>query len=456
MPGSRYFGQALLDSVKSGAVSDSIIDIRVREILRVRLTVKPVPEAEANQVMTSQPEQQQIAYDIAKRSIVLLKNENKLLPIQAEKVKSIAVIGDNAVRTQALGGVGAGVKALYEVTPLAGITKQFEGSGITIKWAQGYAEYSKRDRESRVSPYTNADPKLMDEAVSLAKESDLVIFVGGNNREVETEGRDRNAITLPMGQDELLKALSAVNPNIVTVIVSGAPVDLRVVQETSPAILMSWFNGSEGGTALADVLSGEISPSGKLPFTLPIRLEDSPAYSLNVYPQEMPQRQGDIFTNLVNRRNAAQLGGPDAEYAEDIFVGYRWFDTKEVPVLYPFGHGLSYSYFNYLNLEVDMDDDNLVAEVKLRNTGKYDGEEVVQLYVRRPDSKIERPLQELKGFQRIHLQAGETGSVKIQVPMKHLRHWDEAAWDWQLEPGTVEIIVGSSSKDGRIQMETEI
>lgn len=456
MPGDRYFGQALLDSVKAGVVPESVIDRKVRNILRVRLAVKAVPEEEANKMMTSQPEQQQIAYNVASKSIVLLKNQNELLPIQTDKYKKIAVIGDNAVREQALGGVGAGVKTLYEVTPLEGLLKQLSGTDAQVEWAQGYRAFSKHERETRVSPYTKADPKLMSEAVQLAKNSDLVIFVAGDNREVETEGSDRKAITLPMGQDELLKALAAVNPNIVTVLVTGGPLDLRVVDQASPAILVSWFNGTEGGNALADVLLGKISPSGKLPFTFPIRLEDSPAYSLKVYPQDERQKQDDIFVNLVDKKETDQKSGPIAEYAEGIFVGYRWYDTKHVPVQYPFGHGLSYTTFNYSNLQVKADNKKLYVELNLSNTGKRSGEEVVQIYVSRPNSKIERPLKELKGFQRVALQADESKSVKVEIPLEKLRHWDEAANDWKLETGTVEVQAGGSSQDIKLNQTIDI
>ena len=456
MPGDRYFGQALLDSVKAGVVPESVIDSKVRNILRVRLAVKAVPEEEANKMMTSQPEQQQIAYNVASKSIVLLKNQNELLPIQTDKYKKLAVIGDNAVREQALGGVGAGVKTLYEVTPLEGLLKQLSGTDAQVEWAQGYRAFSKHERETRVSPYTKADPKLMSEAVQLAKNSDLVIFVAGDNREVETEGSDRKAITLPMGQDELLKALAAANPNIVTVLVTGGPLDLRVVDQASPAILVSWFNGTEGGNALADVLLGKISPSGKLPFTFPIRLEDSPAYSLKVYPQDERQKQDDIFVNLVDEKETDQKSGPTADYAEGIFVGYRWYDTKHVPVQYPFGHGLSYTTFNYSDLQVKADNEKLYVELNLSNTGKSSGEEVVQIYVSRPDSKIERPLKELKGFQRVALQADESKSVKIEIPLEKLRHWDEAANDWKLEPGAVEVQAGGSSQDIKLNQTIDI
>lgn len=456
MPGARYFGQALLDSVKAGIVPDTLLDSRVRDILRVRFAVQPVAKEEANRVMTSQPEQQQTAYDVAAHSIVLLKNEQALLPLRTEKLKHIAVIGDNAVRRQAQGGVGAGVKALYEITPLEGINRRLQGTGVSVRWAQGYRGYGRQERDAGVSPYTKADPQLLDEAVQLAKQSDLVIFVGGNNREIETEGSDRTAITLPAGQDELLQALAAVNPNVVTVILSGGPVDLRMAQQVSPALLLSWFNGSEGGNALADVLTGKVSPSGKLPFTLPLRLEDSPAYSLKVYPQQERWKQGDIFVDLVDKRETARKDGPVAEYAEGLFVGYRWFDTKQVSVLYPFGHGLSYTSFRYADLQVKADALNLSVEMNLSNTGKADGEEVVQCYVRRPDSRIERPQKELKAFQRIFLRAGETASVRMPIPLEKLRHWDETTCSWQIEPGTVEVLVGSSSQDIRLEGQTTI
>ncbi|MDR0940355.1 MAG: glycoside hydrolase family 3 C-terminal domain-containing protein [Mediterranea sp.] len=458
MPGQRYLGQALLDSVRAGAVDETIVDERVREILRVRLAIKPIPAGEANLRMTSQPEQQRIAYDVAVNAIVLLKNDAGLLPIDKANVKRVAVIGDNAVRPQSLGGVGAGVKALYEVTPLEGITDRLQGSGIDIKWAQGYPYYTKRDRETRVSPYTNTpDPALMAEAVELARASDLVIFVGGDNREVETEGSDRPSIALPLGQDELLRELALANPNLVTVFVTGGPLDLRAAQQVSRAMLISWFNGSEGGHALGDVLTGAATPSGKLPFSFPLKLEDVPAYSLGVYPQQNPRKQDDVFVNLVgNRREAAPSDGPVADYAEDLLVGYRWYDTRQVPVLYPFGHGLSYTTFGYSDLRAKADGKGLDIEFCLANTGSREGEEVVQLYVARPDSKLVRPLKELKGFRRVALQPGEKKSVRLRVPLERLRHWDEFAEDWAVEPGEAEVLIGSSSQDIRLTQKITI
>ena len=454
MPGNRYMGQALLDSVKAGVVPEQVIDDKVRNLLRVRLAIAPIPKEEANKVMTAQPEQRDIVYNIASKSIVLLKNEGNVLPAVSGKYQKIAVIGDNAIRKQAQGGVGAGVKALKEVTPLEGIQNRFKD--VEISWAQGYRNYTREDRYKRISPYQEADKALMAEAVELARKSDLVIFVAGNNREVETEGSDRTSITLPMGQDELAKELAAANPNLVTVLVSGAPTDLRVIKEVSPAILVSWFNGSEGGNALADVLAGVLSPSGKLPFTYPNKLEDNQAYKLNLYPQVTEEEREDIFVNLVNRKEGQELLSPIADYAEGIFVGYRWFEHKNEPVAYPFGHGLSYTTFDYSDLKVKHLDDGLQVTFQLKNTGKYDAEEVAQLYVGRPDSKVERPVKELKAFSRVSLKAGESGTVSLFVAKDKFRHWDEAIDGWNVEAGKVDVYVGSSSQDIRLQGNAEI
>ena len=464
MPGSHYFGQALLDSVKAGIVSESVIDSKVRNILRVRLAIEPIPAAEANKIMTAQPEQAQIAYDVATKSIVLLKNDKALLPIDFGKYKKIAVIGDNATRKQAIGGVGAGVKALHEVTPLEGLQAKI-GNKAEIIYAQGYHGFTAQERQSRKSPYTSADPELLQEAVKAAKEADIVLFIGGNNREVETEGSDRTAITLPSGQDELITALAAANPNIVTVIVAGAPVDLNVVQKLSPAIVVSWFNGSEGGNALADVLVGNISPSGKLPFTFPVRLEDSPAYALKNYPQTDEPTEQDVFVDLVqnNGEKMKEKIVPNKDialYSEESLVGYRWFDTKKIAPMYPFGYGLSYTEFTYSGLQTDKEqygeNETVQVSLKLTNSGKMDADEVVQLYVHRINATVEWPEKELKAFQRVSLKAGETKTVNLSVPVSKLRYWNQDKYDWVLENGEIELLVGSSSSDIRLTKSVKI
>ena len=454
MPGASHLGKTLLDSLAAGVVSVDAVDQRVRELLRVRLAVEPIPAEKANVEMTSQPVQQKIAYNVAAHSVVLLKNEG-LLPIDTQKYKKIAVIGDNAVQTQSLGGVGAGVKTLYEVTPLAGILSRLEGKA-EVTYAQGYAKYTAEDRHRRMPAVREPDQKLMEEAVELAGKSDLVIFVAGNNREIETEGSDRTNIMLPMGQDELIKALAAVNPNIVTVVVTGAPADLRVVKEISPSIVVSWFNGSEGGNALADILVGNIAPSGKLPFTFPVQLEDNPAYALGVFPQKVEMGNSDVFVNLVNRRRDRNSIKLEADYAEDIFVGYRWYEAKDVPVLYPFGHGLSYVDFEYSDLTLKSSAKGVKVSFNITNTGGMEAEEVVQIYAGRPESVITRPEKELAGFQRVTLQAGETKNVTVDIDKEVFRHWDEASDWWTVEKGAADFFVGSSSDDIRLTGKTTI
>lgn len=458
MPGQTYLGQALIDSVNSGAVSMEVIDAKVRNLLRVRLTIPAVPAEEANKIMTSQPEQQQIAYDVASKSIVMLKNESQLLPLDLTKVKSIAVIGDNATKTMALGGVGAGVKTLYEITPLAGLQKALEGTDVEILYAQGYASRPQQWGGKLVIDEKEEARKavvLCKEAVAVAQKADVVIFVGGDNRIVETEGSDRQNIQLPFGQEALVQQLVAVNPNVVAVMVAGAPVDLQVVNAVVPSLLYSWFNGSEGGHALADVLLGNVSPSGRLPFTLPVRLEDSPAYATGSYPQQ-EEAADDVFVDLVNKDSFRAQRKADAPYTEGLLVGYRWFTTKQVQPLYPFGYGLTYGDFQYADASAVVAKDAIEVTFTLVNKGTRAAEEVAQAYVSRPDSKVERPAVELKGFQRVALQPGASQQVTISIPREQLRHWDEAQHAWAIESGRVVLHVGSSSVTLPLQAEVAI
>ncbi len=374
MPDKKFLGQALLDSVKAGKVSEDIINQRVREILRVRFAIDSIPVNEATKEVTSQPAQQKIAYDVACKSIVLLKNDG-ILPIDLGKKPVIAVIGANATQIMATGGVGAGVKTLYEITPLEGLKNRI-GDKAEIIFAQGYQASSGGgfNRFRRRTPEQEAQEarqreeaakKLEKEALDAASKADIVLFIGGDNRSVETEGSDRANIMLPFGQDELIQKIAAVNPNIATILVSGAPNDLNVVKPNSKALLISWFNGTEGGNALADVLVGNISPSGRLPFTLPIKLEDSPAFALGNFPQG--RKGSDVFTNLVAETDSVtgktesdqpKVDNSDpntAYYSEESLVGYRWFDTKNLPVMYPFGYGLTYTTFEYSNLNTNKD-----------------------------------------------------------------------------------------------------
>ena len=444
MPGSRFMGQALLDSVKAGKVSEAVINQRVREILRIRLTVTPIAKDIANSKPVGNVEEMTTALEVARRSIVLLKNE-QLLPIDTKHIRHIAVIGENAMMKMALGGVGAGVKTRCEITPLEGL-QAILGNQTKITYEPGYKSFDRESRNQHLSPIQPADRQLMAQAVKAAQAADLVIFFAGDNREVETEGSDRKAITLPSGQDELAAALAKVNKRLVTVIVSGGPVDISTVNEVSGALVASWFNGSMGGQALAEILTGKISPSGKLPMTWPKKLEDVPAYATGTYPQNIENNtQGDIFVDLTRNRSNERLQQLIADYAEQDLVGYRWYDEKQVVPAYPFGHGLSYATFEYSDLNVKPTAEGFDVSFKLTNTSNCDAEEVAQVYVSRPASHIKRPVKELKGFRRIALKAGECQTVNIAIRRTDLCHWDEASQTWMYEPGSINFLIGGSS-----------
>ncbi len=471
MTGSNYLGQPVIDSIATGALTEDLVDEKVRQILRVRFAVEAVPSDVANTKMTSQPESQQIARRVAEKSIVLLKNEG-ILPVKQE-VRKIAVIGQNAVLKTQSGGMGAGVKALYEITPLEGIQAR-AGENIEVTYAPGYKNFPGRrwgPAPAEPNPLEAAaidepaDPALLAEAVALAREADLVLFFGGTNKSIETEGSDRKTIKLPCGQEELVQALYEANPNLATVLISGGPTDLQVLEPNSPAIVQGWWNGTEGGTALAEVLFGDIAPSGKLPFTFPRALEDSPAYALGNFPGN--SAGGDLFTLMfrpdVLKMTPAErqalidaLPKPVSEYTERFYVGYRWFDTKGVQPMYAFGHGLSYVGFAYQNMKASVSGGKVKVTFQLKNEGGMEADEVVQLYVHREESKVEWPEKELKAFKRVSLKAGESKKVTLEIPMDDLRYWNEATGAWDLEHGKLRLQLGAASDDIRLTAEVTI
>ena len=322
-----YFAKPLLDSVKAGLVSEKTIDDKVHRILWV--IYKTVLSNNRPEGSINTPEHSKTVYDIAAESIVLLKNTKHLLPLNTTAIKTIAVIGDNATRTNHLGGFGAGVKARYEITPLQGLENAL-GKTVNIKFAQGYkaSMYNPRNKDADVN---KPDSALIQEAVITAKSSDVAILFIGGNRDYESESRDRKDLSLPYGEQALVDAVTAANPNTIVVVIGGAPYDLNKIKQNNHTIVWTWYNGSEGGNALADVLTGKVNPSGKLPFTFPVALDESPAHYLHTFP-------GDNLT---------------ANYKEGILVGYRWYDTKKITPLYPFGYGLSYTNFAYSALHTD-------------------------------------------------------------------------------------------------------
>lgn len=471
MTGDNYLGPAVIDSIHTGALTEKVVDDKVREILRVRHAVEAIPEDQCNKETASQPESRRTAYDVASKSIVLLQNRNSILPVRKD-IKKIAVIGQNAVLKTAAGGVGAGVKTPYEITPLQGITER-AGSDIEISYCPGYKNYpgfrwgpkpAEPDPLEAAAIDEPADPALLAEAVEAAKDADLVIFVCGTNKSIESEGSDRQSILLPAGQDEVAAALAEANPNLVSVIISGGPCDLQKLAEVSPAIVQGWWNGLEGGRALADVLFGDIAPSGKLPFTFPVKLEDSPAYAMGNFPNKA-KVQSDLFTDqyradLGGQAWRRQMQAPDSEYTEGQLVGYRWYDTKGVTPMFAFGHGLSYVSFKYSSLATNKSSykakDVIKVSFELTNEGEMAADEVAQLYVRRIGSAVEWPLKELKAFSRVTLNGGETKKVTLEIPVSGLRYWDVESNGWQLESGDIELLLGSASDDIRLRKQITI
>ena len=431
-----FLADALIDSVQAGNISEAEIDKHVKRILQLMYTLKSMGDKERTKGSIHTEAHFKDAYDIASESVVLLKNDKDLLPINASVVKSIAVIGANATKKNALGGFGAGVKTKREVTPLEGLRNNLPDS-VVINYAEGYQERYAPKREAKFGDVTQEraetidelDPQLVEEAITAAKNSDITIIFAGSNRDYETEASDRADLELPFGQGELIEKVLEVNPNAIVVMIAGAPFDINSIKEKSSTLVWSWFNGSEGGNALADVLLGNINPSGKLPWTMPKDLRDSPAHATNSFP-----------------------GDEVVSYDEGILVGYRWFDTKNVEPLYPFGYGLSYTTFNIKNVKANTNDaytveDTIYISVDIENTGNSNGKEVVQLYVTKLNSEVERAAQELKGFDKVMVNSGQTITSVLALPVKELAYFNVDKKSWVVEPGVYTLKIGNSSRN---------
>lgn len=425
-----YFADPLIKAVQEGKVPVAIVDEKVANVLRVMLKTKMFDEEKREKGKINTPEHQQAAYNDAAEAAVLLQNNGNILPLNLNKIKSIAIIGDNATRKHCDGGLSSEIKALYEITPLAAIRKKF-GATVKINFAQGYEKQSSFKEGSNAGQTSagKVDWKLIDEAVAVAKQSEVVIIFGGLNHDFDTESSDKQNMDLPYGQDVLIREVAKANPNTVVVIIAGSPVKLSGIVHRVPAILWSWFGGMEAGNAVADLLSGKTNPSGKLPFTLPVSLEQSPAHALGNFPG----------------RNMS------VNYEEDILVGYRWFDTKKDTPQFPFGFGLSYSGFSISNFSADKlnytKGETIRVKCTVKNTGSRYGAEVVQLYVSDPVCSVLRPEKELKGFEKIFLHPGETKTVELAVKVADLAFYDETKKDWNVEAGEFILHIGNSSRN---------
>ncbi len=376
-------------------------------------------------------EHKMAAKKIAEESIVLLKNDKNLLPIDTKKYKNILVVGDNATKPLVKGGGSASLKTDLEILPLDGIKKRF-GKEANITYAVGYLSNHNLGAQTRGwQPH---------EAIEAAEKADLVIFIGGLNKThgLDREQADRASIDLPYGQDKLIKSILDVNKNTIVVILSGSQVAMPWVKQ-APAILEAWYGGSMAGSAIAAVLSGDVNPSGKLPMSFPVDITDNSAHS---------PKGGEYPGN-----------GIDIHYKDDIFVGYRWLEKEKIKPLFAFGHGLSYSNFKYDKIKLSnkeiSDDKPITVQLNIKNTSNVDGAEVVQLYISEEKPSVARPMKELKGFQKVFVKAGEEKTVEIEVAVKDLQFYDDTQNKWTANPGKFKVLVGSSSADIR-QSETII
>ena len=440
-----YYANPLIEAVKSGKIPMSLVDEKVGDVLRVMIKTNVLdPKKRFGPGSMNTKEHQQATYDAAAEAIVLLKNQNNLLPLDFSSIKSLAVIGDNATRKHSNGGLSSEIKAVYEVTPLEALRAKW-GDKVDIRFAQGYEKLStfvegsnNGQSSGTFSSKTQESDALLKEAVEVARTSDVALLVCGLNHDYDTESFDRLNMDIPYGQVELIQEVVKANPRTIVVMIAGSPLNMAAVDICSPAIVWAWFNGMEGGNALVDVLSGKVNPSGKMPFTTPVSLDQSPAHALGNFPGR------DLKVN----------------YEEDILVGYRWFDTKGLPVVYPFGYGLSYTTFNYSNLNTDKKTydqaDTIQATFTLTNTGDREGAEVAQLYVSDPVCSVMRPVKELKGFKKVFLKPGESRRITLDIPVSSLAFYSEVQSQFVVEPGEFILQLGASVSDIKQRISVEV
>jgi len=422
--GKFYLGDTVIALVKAGRVDEKLIDEKVRRILYVMHKTEMFGKRKQGTFSTK--EHAQTALKVAEEGIVLLKNGN-LLPLKQSSIKSIAVIGVNANRLQSEGGGSSQVRSRYEITPLEGL-KAITAGKIKISYVPGYI----------IAKGAGPDQQMINEAVAAGKKAEVAIVVGGwthgynkyawSDNAYDAEGTDKPDMDMPFGQNELIEAVVKANPNTIVVLMGGGPIDVSKWVDKVPSVIQAWYPGMEGGNALAKIIFGAVNPSGKLPITFPKSLQESPAHALGQYP-------GDSIS---------------VHYSEDIFVGYRYFDTYKVEPQFAFGHGLSFTSFKYSDLKIEPGNESAVVTFTVSNTGKTAGAEVAQLYVKDDESTLRRPEKELKGFQKVFLNPGETKTVTVNLTKEAFQYYNDMLQKWVLEKGDFTLLVGSSSRDIRL------
>ena len=430
-----HLAQPYLRGIKEGKYGTDELDDKVRRILRLQLRTNMAEGRGFGRFVC--PEHSAAARRIAGEGIVLLKNDGGVLPVR--DAKKILVVGENAFKMLTVGGGSSSLKVKYETSPLEGLKARFPDAEIVFE--RGYSSGAAHSQDGISAKFDLAESRsagqMVADAVAAAQDADYVIVFGGLNKNghQDSEGADRLEYGLPYGQDALVEALAEVAPKLVFVNISGNPVAMPWVDKV-PAIVQGWYIGSEAGNALADVLSGDVNPSGKLPFTFPYEMLDGPVTNEEQYPG-IPREGEDII---------------DEYYTEGLLVGYRWYDTKDVKPMFAFGHGLSYTTFEYGEASIR----GRKVSVSVRNNGPVAGAEVVQLYISDPESSVERPAKELKGFKKVFLQPGESQTVTFEIPDSALSFFDAEQHKWVLEPGEFIAHIGSGSDDIRTSVKFKI
>lgn len=431
-----YLAMPYLQRIQEGKVGTEELDDKVKRILRLAFRTTMNTSRPWGAMLS--PEHYEAARRIGEEGIVLLQNEGGLLPINLDRAKKIVVVGENAIKMMTVGGGSSSLKVQRELSPLDGI-RQRVGNRAEVVYVRGYVGDASGEYNGVITGQDLKDDRTPEELIAEAKteaaDADYVIFIGGLNKSnnQDCEDTDREDLGLPYGQDAVIQALAEVNSNLIVVNISGNAVAMPWVKEV-PAIVQDWYLGSEAGSSLAAVLMGDVNPSGRLPFTFPVKLEDNSAHALGEY-------TGERSDSVI-----------DIKYNEGIFVGYRWADKqKKVKPLFAFGHGLSYTTFEYGKPVADAEtmsvDGELTVKVTVKNTGNREGQEVVQLYIADKKSSLPRPLKELKGFKKIKLAPGETQEVSFVIDKESLSFFDDVKHSWIAEPGKFEAIIAASAVD---------
>lgn len=442
-----FLANPYLDALKSGKATVAVLDEKVRRVLRLIFRT----EMNRNRPFGSfcSEAHYAAAKEIGCEGIVLLQNKRNVLPIDLNTTKNILVVGENAIKMMTVGGGSSSLKVQHEVLPLEGI-RNFAAGKADVKYVRGYVgdttgEYNGVVTGQNLKDDRSAD-EILAEAVTMAAKADYVIYIGGLNKSEhqDCEDSDRAGLELPYGQDRVIEALVKANKNLVVVNISGNAVAMPWASKV-PAIVQAWMLGSEAGNSIASVLFGETNPSGKLPFTFPVKLSDVAAHVMGDYPG-VPRNDG---SDIVDER-----------YNEGIYVDYRWFDTKKIAPLFAFGHGLSYTTFRYGKVTADKKsmtaDGEITFSVDVTNTGKRAGKEVVQLYISDKKCSVDRPAKELKGFCKVELAPGETKTVKLSIKKDALSYFDANAHEWVAEPGMFTAHIAAAADDVRTSVDFEL